>query len=158
MTATLRSAAHIAALEGLIIVSCSRRKLVSSRPVPALDLYQGALTPHLREHLPIGYRSRVRIVSAEHGLLHADEPIESYDHKLCVPAEAERLRARVTPRLAVDLSSLALRHVLVVLDPMYMAAVASLFDYAPPLGLTVMPHAGDWIGAAAVLARWGWVR
>jgi hypothetical protein len=34
--------------EGLIILDCSRSKLVTSSPIPALELYRGACIPHAR--------------------------------------------------------------------------------------------------------------
>ncbi|WP_158851152.1 DUF6884 domain-containing protein [Saccharothrix deserti] len=143
--------------QGLVIVSCSREKAVTTTPVPALDLYQGALVPHLREHLADVYRSRIRILSAEHGLLHPDEPIGTYDHKLRSLGEAERLQERVSARLAADLAAPTLRQVLVVLEPLYLTAAACLFDYVPPLGLTLLPEPSDWSGASVVLTRWGWL-
>ncbi|MFI7676408.1 DUF6884 domain-containing protein [Actinophytocola sp. NPDC049390] len=143
--------------QGLIIVSCSREKLVTTTPVPALELYQGALVPHLRAHIAPAYRSRIRIVSAEHGLLHPEDQVGTYDHKLRTRGEAEALQDRVTARLAADLRAPALRHVLVVLEPLYLAATGCLFDHVPPVELTLLPDPSDWSGASTVLSRWGWL-
>ncbi|SHF60560.1 DUF6884 domain-containing protein [Streptoalloteichus hindustanus] len=143
--------------QGLLVVSCSRKKLVTTAPIPALELYQGALVPHLREHLAPAKRARIRILSAEHGLLHAGDPIDTYDRKLRNRSEAEALQNRVTARLTADLRTPALRHVLVVLEPLYLTAAACLFNHAPPIELTLLPNPADWAGAKAVLSQWGWL-
>lgn len=150
-------AAAIEPEQGLVIVSCSREKLVTTNPTPALELYQGALVPHLREHLAPDYQVRIRILSAEHGLLHPEDLVGTYDHKLRSRGEAEALRARVTSRLANDLRGKALRQVLVVLEPLYVIAAECLFDHVPPLELAVLPEPTDWLGARRVLSRWGWL-
>lgn len=155
-----RPASRVTADDGLIIVGCSRRKLVTCAPIPALELYQGALVPHLREHLAaadLAYRSRIRILSAEYGLLHPDDLISTYDHQLTTRAEAERLRERVSPRLNADLGTPALAHVLVVLDSLYLLAAGRLFDYTPPLRLSIILDPSDWTSTATILTRWRWL-
>lgn len=68
----------------LVIAGCSRRKKPAAVPVPALELYQGGSIPWLRARLGEhpGLRQRVRILSAEHGLLTADSPVLPYDRPL----------------------------------------------------------------------------
>ena len=143
--------------QGLIIVSCSREKLVTTTPVPALELYQGALTPRLRDHLSPEHRARLRILSGAHGLLHPDDLVGTYDRKLRTRGQAQALQARVSECLTTDLRAEALRHVLVVLEPLYLTAATCLFDHAPPLSLTVLPNPSDWTGTSAVLSGWGWL-
>ncbi|WNV90234.1 hypothetical protein RM788_18665 [Umezawaea sp. Da 62-37] len=99
----------------------------------------------------------MRVLSAEHGLLRPESLVGTYEHKLRSRGEALALQARVAKRLTVDLRAGALRHVLVVLEPLYVTAAECLFDYAPPLALTLLPNPGDWSGANAVLTRWGWL-
>ncbi|MBW4717383.1 DUF6884 domain-containing protein [Saccharothrix obliqua] len=143
--------------QGLIIVSCSREKLVTTTPVPALELYQGALTPRLRNHLSTEHRARLRILSGAHGLLHPDDLVGTYERKLRTRGEAQGLQARVSERLTTELRDQALRHVLVVLEPLYLTAAECLFDHAPPLSLTLLPDPVDWAGTSAVLSGWGWL-
>ncbi|CRK55205.1 hypothetical protein [Alloactinosynnema sp. L-07] len=143
--------------QGLIIVSCSREKLVTTASVPALELYQGALTPRLRDHLSPEHRARLRILSGAHGLLHPDDLVGTYERKLRTLGEAQALQVRVSERLTIDLRDEGLRHVLVVLEPLYLAAVESLFDHAPPLTLTLLPNPVDWTGTSTVLSGWGWL-
>lgn len=59
----------LAAQHGLIILGCSRRKLQTDIPVPALELYQGGCVPQLRERLGYNeaWRAPIRILSAAHG-------------------------------------------------------------------------------------------
>ncbi|SES35998.1 DUF6884 domain-containing protein [Actinokineospora terrae] len=143
--------------QGLIIVSCSREKLVTTDPVPAVELYQGALVPQLRDQLSPEHRARVRILSAEHGLLHPDDTVGTYDHKLRTRGEARVLQARITEHLTTDLLAEELRHVLVVLEPLYQLALECLFDHAPPLTLTLAPNPVDWRDVRTMLAGWGWL-
>jgi hypothetical protein len=143
--------------QGLIIVSCSREKLVTTTPVPALELYQGALTPRLRDHLSPEHRARLRILSGAHGLLHPNDLVGTYEHKLRTRSEAQALQPRVSERLTTDLRAEALRHVLVVLEPLYLAAAECLFHHAPPLTLTLLPNPLDWTGTSTVLSGWGWL-
>lgn len=143
--------------EGLIVVSCSKEKLDTDERVPALELYEGALVPYLRKHLDAAYHSRIRILSAQHGLLRPDERIATYDRKLRNHDEALALQRLVAGRLTKDLRSPALQHVLVALAPLYLTAAVCLFDYAPPLRLTVLSGTDDWSGASSKLTQWGWL-
>jgi hypothetical protein len=157
MTLTTAAKVRLAPEQGLVIVSCSKEKLVTTAPIPALDLYQGALVPSLRANLRPRFRSRIRILSADRGLLRPEDPVGTYDRELRSRSEAEALHGRVAARLTADLGAPALRHVLVVLEPLYLTAAKCLFDYAPPLGLTLLPDPIDWPSAKAVLSRWGWL-
>ncbi|AXX31197.1 permease [Actinosynnema pretiosum subsp. pretiosum] len=152
-----RTATALRPEEGLLLVSCCREKLVTTTPVPAFDIYQGALVPLLRDRLAPEHRARVRVLSAEHGVLAPTDPVGTYDHKLRSRHEAHQLSQRVAARLARDLEAPALRHVLVALEPLYQAAAQCLHRYAPPLTLTLLPNPSDWPGTAAVLNEWGWL-
>ena len=143
--------------EGLLIVSCSKEKLVTDEPVPALELYQGALVPYLRDHLDEVYHSRIRILSARYGLLRPDDRIHPYDQKLRSRPEALALQSLVTHRLTADLRAPTLRRILVALDPLYLTAAICLFDHAPPLNLSVLSTTGDWSSASTKLTQWGWL-
>ncbi|MEV4091087.1 DUF6884 domain-containing protein [Streptosporangium saharense] len=77
----------------LVIVGCSRRKKTTTVPCPALELYEGGCVPHL--HRRVGHhpalRSRLRILSAEHGLVSANRLLLPYDRHL-TPNRARELR------------------------------------------------------------------
>ncbi|GAA3863298.1 hypothetical protein GCM10022243_32280 [Saccharothrix violaceirubra] len=151
MTTTLHTG--LAPAKGLIVVSCSREKLVTTTPVPAAELYQGALVPRLRGLAP-EYRARVRILSAAYGLLRPDDLVGTYDSKLRTLGAAVALRSRVAPHLDLDLRTV--RHVLVALEPLYQSAVSCLFDRMPEC-ITLLPDPLDWSGTSAVLSEWGWL-
>ena len=80
----------------LVIVGCSAEKTPTTQPLPALDLYDGGCVPPLRARL--GHRpelrARVRFLSARHGLVTADTPLNTYDRPLD-PARAANLRPQV---------------------------------------------------------------
>jgi hypothetical protein len=147
--------------QGLIIVNCSRRKLVTSAPIPALELYQGACVPHLREHFATdaARRARIRILSAAHGLLRPEQPVSTYDHRLATSVEALRLHERtVSGQLDAELAeSPSLRHLLIIVEPLYLLALQRVFDYLDQLDrIVVLPGARDWQDGLEQLRRWGW--
>jgi hypothetical protein len=143
----------------LVIVGCSRRKTETAVPIPALELYQGGAVPRLRAlvaHCP-ERRSRVRIISAQHGLLHPDTPLLPYDRAMD-PQRALALRRRT----AADLRELCAREgvpnsVLVLAEPLYLLALADLPDLVGPDAITYLTDpAADWPAADAILATWSW--
>jgi hypothetical protein len=147
--------------QGLIIVSCSRRKLVTSAPIPALELYQGACVPHLREHFATdpARRARIRILSAVHGLLRPEQPISTYDHRLATSVEALRLHERtVSGQLDAELAeSPSLRRLLIIVEPLYLLALQRLFDYLDRLNqVVVIPKPWAWQDGLTHLRGWGW--
>ncbi|GAB3160954.1 hypothetical protein GCM10027290_67540 [Micromonospora sonneratiae] len=143
----------------LVIVGCSAEKTSTSTPLPALDLYDGGCVPHLRArvgHLP-HQRSRVRFLSAEHGLVTADTRLHTYDRPLN-RVRAVELRPRVRAQLQPDLHG---DHVpsgiLVVAEPLYLVLLADLLtDPRRPRIHWIADHAGGWPEAAAILDAWGW--
>ena len=141
----------------MVIAGCSRRKLQTAVPVPALDLYQGGCIPALRARAQeIGWlRSRTWILSAEHGLLHADTPLLPYDRRMdsqraawLRPAAGRRLREEFRQRGFP-------REVLVIAEPLYQLALA---DLAPLAGADrircVDDPAREWDKADAVISTW----
>jgi hypothetical protein len=147
--------------QGLIIVSCSRNKLVTSAPVPAWELYQGACVPQLRAQFANApeHRARVRILSAKHGLLHPDDPIETYDRRLQTAAEAVDLHERiVSARLDAEFDTApTLRHVLIIVEPLYLLALQRLYDHLDRLTqIVIIPNPRAWPEGLAVLRHWGW--
>ncbi|GIG57169.1 hypothetical protein Lfu02_15410 [Longispora fulva] len=140
------------------IVACSAEKTFTTHPVPALDLYQGGAVPPLRARLggQPALRSRVRILSAEHGLIGADELLLPYDR----PLDADRavqLRPLVREQLAAEESGAPVTEWLVIAEPLYLVLLADLLAHpARPQLHWVHDHAHGWPQAAAVLDGWGW--
>lgn len=142
--------------QGLIIVGCSRRKRSTSKPIPALDLYEGGCIPGLRDRLGANkpLRKRIRILSALHGLLAADSLITPYERRLSNQADACALRDRVAPQLDADLVNVA--EVLAVVEPLYLLALEPVVRRLDALRLHWIAEPRGWYRAALVLDTWGW--
>jgi hypothetical protein len=139
----------------LVIAGCSRRKLATSVPVPALDLYQGGCIPWLRSRLGStpDLRTRIRILSAQHGLLDADHPVLPYDRPLD--------RQRATEMLPLVTDALARewavngppREVLVIAEPLYLVPLAAILATLAIVHWVPDPYDTD--AAERVLRHWG---
>jgi hypothetical protein len=70
----------------LLIVACADEKLAGNHK--AIDLYKGALFDVLRKWMPRDAMD-VYILSAKHGLVHADTLIDSYDQKITAARQKE---------------------------------------------------------------------
>lgn len=147
--------------QGLIILTCSREKLVTSVPVATLDLYQGASVPRAREHFAAdpARRARIRILSAAHGLLRPENAISTYDHRLTNRAEAVDLHRRtVSAQLDTELAETpSLRHMLILAESLYLLALQRVFDHLDRLDeIAIIPDPWGWQAGLPHLRRWGW--
>jgi hypothetical protein len=147
--------------QGLIILNCSREKLVTSAPIAALELYQGACVPHAREHFAQDpdRRARIRVLSAAHGLLRPETPISTYDHRLMSRAEATRLHERtVAAQLDSELAEApSLRHLLILVEPLYLLALQRVFDHLDRFDqIAIIPDPWGWPDGLTYLHQWGW--
>jgi len=141
----------------MVIAGCSRRKLQTAVPVPALDLYQGGCIPALRALAQESswLRSRTWILSAEHGLLHADALLMPYDRRMD-EQRAALLRTAACRHLREEFRQRGLaREVLVIAEPLYQLALADLVSLA---GADRVRWVGDpareWDQASAVISTW----
>ena len=142
----------------LVIVGCSRRKLATDVPVPALELYEGGAVPRLRERVAAkpAWRNRVWVLSAEHGLVPADRPLLPYDRLLTLE-RAEELRPQVAEAVRRALGELRSGEVLTIVEPLYLVCLADLLTAPNRPAIRWVPDpVGGWASAAAVLDRWGW--
>jgi hypothetical protein len=140
----------------MVIAGCSRRKLAASRPVPALDLYQGWCIPALRARAARqpALRDRIWILSAEHGLIRAGTPLLPYDRRM-TPARALALRPGAERQLREAFTRDGVPPaVIVIAEPAYQAALASLPDLAGADRIHWFATAAGWAGAQAILDRW----
>lgn len=141
----------------MVIAGCSRRKLQTTVPVPALELYQGGCVPALRACVQQvrWLRSRTWILSAEHGLLHADDPLLPYDRRMD-PQRAAELRPAACRRLREESGQRGVpREVLVIAEPLYQLALADLPALAGAGRVRwVDDPARDWAKAGAVISTW----
>lgn len=142
--------------EPLVIIGCSRRKATTDVPLPAIELYQGGRVPALRERVAgrPDLRSRIWIISAEHGLVHADTPLLPYDRRMN-PERARELRAQVRRMSRQELGSP--HAVLAVAEPVYLLALADLPDILGPSPIHwVDDPVGGWEQADRILTTWSW--
>lgn len=142
----------------LVVVGCSRRKLATAEPVPALELYQGGCFSALRARVgPVYARERVRILSARHGLVRADEPLLPYDQPLNM-ARALGLQPAITESLCREWARDGWpEEVLAILEPLYMVCLAGILALpGRPLVRWVTDLSEGWAKAVAVLDGWGW--
>ena len=103
------------------------------------------------------YRRRVRLLSARHGAVHADQLIWPYRQPLTID-RAYRLREPVAAELQLDwVFDGVPAEVLVIASPLWMVALGGL------LALPERPRAHwftesdrDWPHVSAVLDSWGW--
>ena len=141
----------------MVIAGCSRRKLQTAVPVPALDLYQGGCIPALRALAQeTGWlRTRTWILSAEHGLLHADAPLLPYDRRMD-EQRAALLRAAACRQLREEFRQRGVpREVLVITEPLYQLALADLGSLAGADRVRwVDDPAREWAKASTVISTW----
>lgn len=141
-------------INGLVVIGCSRRKRPSLKPVPALDLYQGACFPQLRARLIPELRDRVRILSAKHGLVTANQRLYPYDQRL-TPQRACDLRRREADTIAEALDGMD--EVLVVAERRYLHVVLRPIRTHPGRPrLRWVANPAAWAEVSAVLDSWSW--
>jgi Family of unknown function (DUF6884) len=140
----------------LVIVPCCARKTATTIPIAALDLYLDGPVPRLRERLgPYPpYRQRIRILSAQHGVVDADAPLLPYDRPLDED-RARQLRPQVARTLRHD-ADLGLSEALIVADSLYLTLVAGLLAMPACRIRWISDPVNGWNEAATVLDRWGW--
>jgi hypothetical protein len=132
--------------------------------MPAWDLYQGGSIPDLREHFADqpARRARTRILSAKHGLLHPDDTITAYDQRVTTGEQAHSLRTKtVSAQLDAEFADAPeLRHLLILVDPLYFLALERVGDYVERLdsvNVSMVPSPWSWLfDGRPVLAKWGW--
>lgn len=69
----------------LLLLACSKRKRSVSKPLPAIQLYNGPAFQALRNAIKesrVPATVTVRILSGKHGLLRTQTLIRAYDHRL----------------------------------------------------------------------------
>lgn len=157
----LRQAADDPVTGRLVFLGCSRRKLTTRVPVPALELYQGGCVPALRDRVAASpaHRARLRILSAQHGMVGADTLLLPYDRPMTYD-RVDQLRPAVHAKLIADVAAYGVpRHILVLAGPMYLELIVGAFSFAGPEPrprLTWIATTTGWSVAAAVLDEWGW--
>jgi hypothetical protein len=135
----------------LVVVGCSRHKRTTAARLSALELYEGGCVPALRARLGDRpeLRARLRILSAEYGIVRADDLLRPYDRRL----DADRA-ARLRLSAAASLAGERVREVLVAAEPLYLYLIADLLAKGPRVWWTPEPRDTDYVNA--VLDEWKW--
>jgi hypothetical protein len=143
----------------MVIAGCTRRKRVTAASMPAIELYEGGCVPALRAR--IGCRAdlagRVFFLSARHGLIRADTPLQTYDQRLTRERAAE-LHPGVSEAVERAVGDLApVEEMLLLVEPDYLVPLAGLLAWPRRPVLHWFPDPGHaWAAAGTVLDRWGW--
>jgi len=82
----------------LIITSCSAKKKRISKPLRAIDLYQGNFFKKVKKFALLNH-FELNIISAKYGLLAPDKEINYYDMKIKNNDDIENLKPKVIPKL-----------------------------------------------------------
>ncbi len=109
----------------LLLLACSGRKRHDTGTLPALERYEGVNYHVLRKaqrerHIPP--RLDVLILSAEYGILDAQDQIPSYD-RLMTPARARELQPDVARALAVRLAKTRYDELFIIVGKTYRIAL-----------------------------------
>lgn len=112
----------------LLVLACSARKHRTPLPIPAWYRYDGVLfrlCKRLQADLRFPPDVRIRILSAEHGILTPETPIAWYDRRLD-DARAAALRESVTRTLCRAVEEEHASEVYLALGRRYRSAVGPL--------------------------------
>jgi hypothetical protein len=160
MTATLRWATDPLA-QRLIFVSATADARDQGQLVSAWELYQGGCLPQLRERLADRpqHRSQVRLISAEHGLLHPHTSVPPSSREM-TEHRARQLRPQARAMLLGEFTRSGVpRDVMLLIEHPYHHVIGDIFQIPglmPRTSLSDANPAEHWPRIAAVLDRWGW--
>ena len=82
----------------LVITSCSAKKNRVSKPMRAIDLYQGDFFKKVNKFALLN-QFDLNIISAKYGLITSDKKINYYNAKLKNTDDIENLKPKVIPKL-----------------------------------------------------------
>lgn len=142
----------------VVIVGCSARKLATTTPVAALDLYQGWCVPRLRAHIRGRPRLReeILVLSGRHGLIPADTQLLPYDQSL-TPDRAVDLTYQVHRAWVQQWRRTTVGELLLLLEPPYLGLIGpSLLSHPPAATHWIPDPTRAWEHATSILHRWGW--
>ena len=109
----------------LLIIPCSKRKVLSKRKIPAIDLYDGPfyriLRKFFRQH-DVSQFIDILILSAKYGLIKSYDLISTYDECM-TPARAKELSSNVYNFLKCLLSKEQYQEIFINLGKTYALAL-----------------------------------
>jgi hypothetical protein len=144
------------AVDRLLILSCSQRKIPRRGRLRAIDRYDGPAFRVLRRYLRTCTDDSltVLIFSAKYGLIDSRREIRWYDERLS-PARAASLRSQVREAAATVLSSRHWRAVGICAGKEYRSALEGTTELIPP-GAELHVLAGGLGRRLAALRDWLW--
>ena len=129
----------------LLLQSCSDSKVEGREKRPALELYSGYFYKIIKKARREGeWRPEMdlRILSAEHGILHPDEQIPYYDRRMDTE-RAKQLRPEVIEELGRLINENGYNRIIVNMGREYRAAIR---DFDQGLDVTTEYVQGNGIG------------
>ncbi|HEU0077706.1 MAG TPA: hypothetical protein VFQ76_08680 [Longimicrobiaceae bacterium] len=140
------------AARGLLVLSCSELKLPAPGPVAAWRRYDGVLFRVCKRLQGTGDFPdvAVRILSAEHGILRPEDPIEPYDRRMD-EARALQLRCAVTAAVHLALCEEEAGEVYLAMGRAYRGA---LDDRRLPAHVRVVEGGGEIGRMQSALLAW----
>jgi len=112
----------------LLVQSCSASKNNVTKPTQAIDVYDGYFFRIIKKAIREGaFRSDIelRILSAEHGILRADDKITNYDRRM-TPSRASELHEYVTEDLRHCISDGDYETAIMNMGSVYTQAVGNI--------------------------------
>ena len=105
----------------LLLIGCSQRKVSTPGMLPALERYDGPTYRTLRKSRDYGCTPNIHIliISAKHGRIGCQKPIETYDQCM-TPARAAELHRPIQSRLKACLAAVHYDEVFINLGKTYM--------------------------------------
>jgi hypothetical protein len=141
-----------------IICTCTNTKKMSDTPIPAIELYEGACVPQLRQYVTHDHPElleRTFFMSGKYGLLKATTPIPNYALLLTVD-RAKEMRTQVGKDIIDQIiDPFQPSKLLAILEPTYFLPLADLLMHpSHPLIHWEPDVRHGWPSAVAVLNKW----
>lgn len=140
----------------LLILGCTRDKLATTRPVPAIELYTGDSVPQIRERLDPEHLSSTLFLSGLHGLIPADALLLPYDRRLRSEDTGVLSEASCSCLLAFVCLHGVPEEVLVVAEADYTALLEPVLATWERTRITRIFDPCAWADIARVLDSWSW--
>ncbi|WP_159945436.1 MULTISPECIES: hypothetical protein [unclassified Nocardiopsis] len=140
----------------LLILGCTRDKLATTRPVPAIELYTGDSVPQVRDRLTPERLSRTLFFSGLHGLIPADTLLLPYDRRLRPSDTGVLSEASCSRLLAFACLRGVPEEVLVVAEADYQSLLEPVLTTWERTRITRIFDPCAWADIARVLHSWSW--
>jgi hypothetical protein len=139
-----------------LLMACSKAKLPSPGPLPAIERYDGpyfrVLRRFLRERPSAKDELKVLILSAEFGLIPSDQAIPNYDRRMTID-RANEMRPQVLDELRNHFAHCQFGELFILLSADYYAVIRG-FEAVVPLEMKIIRARGGQGVKAGQLKRW----